>query len=356
MKILVAVTGGISAYKALSVISALRKNNHQVKVITTDNALKFVTADSLIAISKDEYYVPSPGKSTHVDLAKWCDAMVVVPTTANTLSNFAHGFADNLVTGTFLALHRDKYKIIALSMNTNMYNNIMTVENKQKLLNSLYNVHFIDPIDGLLACGDIGIGKLQSTQKIVSEINQIISSSLWQFPLPTMKKLGPTNDSFSYLDYAWACNVEIPIHPHCGSFGIRRKFDVHKGVDLYAPVGTPVHAVEDGIIYDIVPFTGKRAGCDWWEETMGIYVKGKSGMVVYGEITPEKNLKPSMHINAGTKIAEVARVIKHPNKRPASMLHLELHDTNMFHTETWEIGNKQPDGLLNPTTHLLNSK
>ena len=81
-KIIIAVTGGIAAYKAADVISALISMQNEVKVIATDNALNFVTSNVLNVISKGNYVTETPGETKHIELAKWCDAFVVVPATA----------------------------------------------------------------------------------------------------------------------------------------------------------------------------------------------------------------------------------------------------------------------------------
>lgn len=355
-KIIVGVTGGISAYKSLSLISALRKIGFEVKVVATANAFKFVTKDALIAISGNEYYEEKPGISVHVDLAKWADGMIISPCTVNTLSKLNYGIADNLLTSTFIALDKTKHRVIALAMNVNMYSNIVTQTNLSQLQDMIPNIKIVHPVNGLLACGDIGIGKLAPTSDIIDAIHSVFhSKDKWRFPLPSMEKLGTTNDSFSYLDHNWGRSVKIPVSPHCGSYGIRRKHDVHKGVDLYAPPGTAVHTVEDGEVIKIIPFTGKDAGCPWWNDTMGIYVKGKSGIVVYGEVKPLPMLKEGVKLVAGTKIATVERVLKKDKGGPTSMLHLELHDKYSIHTGTWQINKRTPKGLLDPTQYLIYS-
>ena len=73
----------------------------------------------------------------------------------------------------------------------------------------------------------------------------------WNNPLKNMKCVGISNDSFSYAHINIEKKYEILIHPHCGSFGVKRKHDIHKGVDLYAPIGTDVYPVEPGTIVDM---------------------------------------------------------------------------------------------------------
>lgn len=350
MKIVIAITGGISAYKATDVISALLQLNHHVKVIATDNALNFVTPHVLNVISRNNYVTETPGQTTHIELAKWADAFVVVPATANTIAKLNYGIADNLVTETYLALHKETVKIICPAMNTHMWENETTQYNITKLKSA---AHIINPVSGLLACGDYGMGKLPSTKVLVEEIDAVVTKRpVWRFPL-MLSRRGITTDSYSFLDFDWHNEVEIPVESHVGAFGVRRRHDVHKGVDLYASEGTTVYAVEDGEVVDICPFTGEAAGCPWWENTQAVYVKGKSGIVIYGEILPQSYLVIGSKVSAGHSIGVVAKVLKENKGRPQSMLHLELHEHDYIHTGQWKIGQPKPQGVLNPTKYLI---
>jgi murein DD-endopeptidase MepM/ murein hydrolase activator NlpD len=238
-------------------------------------------------------------------------------------------------------------------MNTNMWENNITQRNIEILKQNDY--YIVNPVVGKLACGDYGIGKLPSPKNIIKSIDEILHPiPIWQFPLKFTYR-GTTTDSFSFLDYDWSNTAEINLFPHVGSFGVRRRFDKHKGIDIYAPVGTPVFAVEEGKVVDVCPFTGEKAGYPFWEETVGVYVYGKSGIVVYGELQ-DTNLKIDDVINAGDLIGHVGKVLKKDKGRPMSMLHLELHYHNYIHTAKWDINEKySPVGLQDPTEHLIKS-
>jgi 3-polyprenyl-4-hydroxybenzoate decarboxylase len=357
-KIVVAVTGGIAAYKAADVISAFVSKGYEVKVITTDSALNFVTANVLNVISKGNYITETAGETKHIELAKWCDAFVVVPATANTIAKMVCGIADNLVLTTFLALHGKTRKYICPAMNTHMWESEQNLINVKKLSELGTGAVIIEPVEGLLACGDYGMGKLAPTKTIVDTIcDELEDFPIWSFPLQDKRNLlGPTEDSFSFLDFDWKRDTEIPVKSHVGAFGVRRKHDVHKGIDLYSECNERVYAVEDGTIVDICPFTGKDANCDWWENTSAVYIKGRSGIVVYGEIQPVEKLSIGDEIIVGEYIGNVLRVLKKDNGRPACMLHLELHDSEHIHTKQWEIGKPKPEGVLDPTKYLLKSK
>ena len=356
-KIIIAITGGIAAYKAVDVISGFVSKGYEVKVITTDTALNFVTPHVLNVMSKGNYVTESPGETKHIEMAKWADAMVIVPATANTIAKLANGLADNLVTTTFISLHKETHKFICPAMNTHMWENEIVQINIDKLY-KLANVKIISPVEGMLACGDKGVGKLAPARSIVETVCDVLEDfPIWHFPLSDKKGklIGGTKDSFSFLDFNWRSDTEVPTESHVGAFGTRRKHDIHKGIDLYAAEGESVSAVEDGVVVDVCPFTGEIAGFPWWEDTYAVYIEGKSGIVVYGEIDLP-HLKIGDKVTVGGFIGKVKRVLVKDNGRPLSMLHLELHEHGHIHTHQWSIGCSKPKGVLDPTTYLLKSK
>lgn len=170
-----------------------------------------------------------------------------------------------------------------------------------------------------------------------------------------MQVLGTTSDSWSFRNIDIERQVEIPLAT--SDFDDQeRKHHWHKGVDLYCPDNQTVFAVEPGVVAQIRPFTGRRAGCPWWADTEAVSVVGKTGLVVYGEITPNFHLKVGDFVRLGQPIGWVKTVLLKDKGRPMSMLHLELHEHHRPHTgEKWEMGDK-PNGLLDPTSHLLNAE
>ncbi|HTY62764.1 MAG TPA: M23 family metallopeptidase [Acidobacteriota bacterium] len=141
-------------------------------------------------------------------------------------------------------------------------------------------------------------------------------------------------------------------HPHPGSFRFPRHFDVHCGIDLYAPMGAPVHAMEAGRVIQVDWFTGPSVDTPWWRDTRAVYVEGESGVIIYGEV--QEDVKEGDEVAAGQVIAYVMPVLNHWKGRPMSMLHLELYDKRW--TETLgesEIGESEPDYLKDPTNLFL---
>ncbi len=172
------------------------------------------------------------------------------------------------------------------------------------------------------------------------------------FPL-LLNVVGITYDSMSFENIDLETEVEIPCGFHVGAFGAVRKFDVHKGIDLYAPHGSPVFSIEDGIVVDIRPFTGETLGYPWWNETQAVSVEGKSGVIVYGEIDSAKEIKKGMEVTTGTQLGTVLTVLKKDKGRPMSMLHLALHRHNVLSNGKWRNGLPQPSGLLDPTNLVI---
>ena len=169
--VVIGVTGGIAVYKALDVISALRKRDIEVHVIMTESASKFVNPLTFQSISQnmvvtDMFAEPKAWEIQHISLAQKADLMLVAPCTANVLGKVANGIADDMLTTTIMAT---KAKVVfAPAMNTNMYENKIVQNNIQKLKS--FGYEFIEPASGRLACGDIGKGKLADVNTIVERV------------------------------------------------------------------------------------------------------------------------------------------------------------------------------------------
>lgn len=132
---------------------------------------------------------------------------------------------------------------------------------------------------------------------------------------------------------------------------MRRRFHTHEGIDLYAPEGTTVLAVESGIVRAVKQFTGPELGQDWWLPTYGVWVEGPTGVVLYGEITP--GVAVGQQVRAGDVIGAVTRVLPVDKGRPTSMLHLELHAFGSTDAPEWLDHEKRPAVLRDPTLYLL---
>lgn len=176
--IVVGVTGGIAAYKALDVVSALRKLDINVNVVMTKTAQQFVNPLSFQSLSQnpvitDNIMEPDPSEIAHISLAQNADLIVIAPATANMIGKIANGIADDFLSTMILATEAPI--LIAPAMNTKMLNNIAT----QRNINTLkeFGHEFISPGSGRLACGDIGEGKLATPENIVDKIISMLEKS-----------------------------------------------------------------------------------------------------------------------------------------------------------------------------------
>ena len=181
-KVLLGVSGGIAVYKALDVISRLKKKGIEVKVIMTKSATEFVTSLSFQSLSEnpvviDMFDEPKAWEIQHISLAKWADLVVVVPATANIIGKVANGIADDMLSTTIMATKAEV--IFCPAMNTNMYENKIVRKNMATLKDLGYG--FINPASGRLACGDIGRGKLENTEIIAEKIIKKLSSKSRDF-------------------------------------------------------------------------------------------------------------------------------------------------------------------------------
>lgn len=150
------------------------------------------------------------------------------------------------------------------------------------------------------------------------------------------------------MTVVWPLPGVIPTTPppH-GMFGFVRRFDVHTGVDLYAPDGSPVVTIERGKVVAVSPFTGPEAGSPWWAITSYVMVEGDSGVILYGEVSP--TVRVDEVLDEGFVIGLVQRVLLRDKGLPTSMLHLELYDSGTrVCCESWLPGFSAPDGIRDP--------
>jgi len=176
--IIVGVSGGVAAYKACDVVSKLKKQGFEIDVIMTKNAQKFVSPLTFQTLSNrkvvtDMFERPSDWNVEHIELAKKADVFVIVPATANIIGKIANGIADDMLTTTIMAT--EAKKVIVPAMNTKMYHNPIVQENIMKLKRHGY--YFIEPVSGLLACGDTGKGKMEEPGVIVEELYLIANQT-----------------------------------------------------------------------------------------------------------------------------------------------------------------------------------
>ena len=173
-KITIIIGGGIAAYKSLELIRFLQSENFEIIPVLTKSASNFITSLSISAISKNKVYsdlfdLNDETEMGHIQLSRVSELLVVAPATANLISKFANGIADDLATT--LVLATDKKVLLAPSMNVRMWNHPATKENILKL--KQFGFELIGPNSGEMACGEFGLGRMAEPIEIK---NQILSS------------------------------------------------------------------------------------------------------------------------------------------------------------------------------------
>lgn len=193
--ILLGITGGIAAYKCAHLVRLLIKEGAIVKVVMTSSAQEFVTAKTLSVLSKQEvitdFFDANNNWNNHVQLAEWADIMLIAPLTANTLSKFANGLCDNMVSACYLSARSKVF--VAPAMDLDMYQHPTTKQNIEKLITNGNSI--IHAESGELASGLVGEGRMAEPENIISFIKTELQKSL---PLANKKVLvnaGPTYEA-----------------------------------------------------------------------------------------------------------------------------------------------------------------
>ncbi len=173
--LLLGVTGGIAAYKAVELLRLLKKDGANVTVIMTESAQKFVGRTTFEVLSENpvlsDLYFDTAASVKHIDLAKKADAAIIAPATANTIAKLANGIADNALTTTLLAVTCPV--MVCPSMNTDMYQNIRVQRNLDILEKDGW--HILDPDSGVLACKTTGAGRLPEPWFIFDRIEAMLT-------------------------------------------------------------------------------------------------------------------------------------------------------------------------------------
>ncbi len=257
-RITVGVSGGIGAYKAVEVVRGLQNRGHDVTVVMTRSARRFVGELTFEALTKRRVVTSqwAPGLNAeieHIALATASDLLLVVPATANTIAKFAHGLADDFLSSLFLATTAPV--LLAPAMNTHMLEHPAVQDNLQTLVRR--GVRLVDPGDGYLACGWIGKGRLADPEEIVEAASRVLAPthggrlagrSVLVTAGPTYEDLDPVrfigNRSSGRMGYEVAAEavrrgaavtvVSGPTHlePPAGATVVR----VRSAADMYAAV------------------------------------------------------------------------------------------------------------------------
>ena len=203
--VLLAVSGSIAAYKACDIARAFVKEGLSVTVILTPNGAKFVTPVTFETLTGSKCLIDTFDRNfkfevEHIAAAKAADVCLIAPASADIIGKIANGIADDMATTTIMAATCPK--LIAPAMNTAMYDNPIVQENLAKLVR--YGYKIITPDTGLLACGDVGRGKLAPVETIVDAANEVLQEGERPKDLAGKKVLvtaGPTQEAIDPVRY-----------------------------------------------------------------------------------------------------------------------------------------------------------
>lgn len=200
--ILLGLSGGIAAYKAAELCRLLVKGGAQVKVVMTRNACAFVTTLTMQTLSGSKVYTDTFANDDytvgHVSLARWADAMVVAPATANIIAKMAHGIADDLLSTLFLARGRIPV-LLAPAMNCEMYEAQILQRNLADL--TAWGIHMVSPGTGPLACGVDGPGRMAEPAEIMKALDRLLDRPTDFEGLTLMVTAGPTREPIDPVRY-----------------------------------------------------------------------------------------------------------------------------------------------------------
>ena len=250
--LLIGVTGSVASVLTPKLCTELSKD-FNIMVVATNSSLAFFDSktinDMAIPVFKDsdEWNFGADGyqkgdKILHIHLRNWADVLLIAPLSANSLAKMANGLCDNLLTSIVRAWDVAKPMFVAPSMNTKMWESPFT-DRHLTVLEEIYNTTTILPIEKKLACGEQGIGAMENISVISNHLREELK---WTCPI-------------------YNCQG-IPINNHPGSFGYKRSYYYHTGVDLYVrSFCNGVFAVESGVVVGKELFTGPALGHKQWD-------------------------------------------------------------------------------------------
>lgn len=200
--VVLGVTGGIAAYKMPNVASMLKKLGAKVRVIMTENATKFITPLTFETITENKCLVDTFDRNfqydvKHISVAKEADIILISPATANIIGKISNGIADDMLSTVVLAAKCKK--ILAPSMNTAMLENPIVQDNIKKL--KKYGIEIIEPETGLLACKDVGKGKMPEPEVLVSYILKHLARKKDMDGINVTVTAGPTREAIDPVRY-----------------------------------------------------------------------------------------------------------------------------------------------------------
>ncbi len=243
-KIILGVTGGIAAYKAAYIASALTQRGADVHVVMTEHAIRLVGPATFWSLTSNpvltDLFEPPQGREiVHISLPESADLMLIAPATANIIAKLAHGIADDMLSTMALVVRCPV--IIAPAMNVNMYSNAIVSANMDRLRG--YGHIFVEPESGRLACGAEGIGRLADPDHIVRIVEQTLGGGTLDYDsVSVLVTAGPTHepiDPVRYITNRSSGKMGYAIAERAARRGARVTL-VSGPTDLEAPAGVEV--------------------------------------------------------------------------------------------------------------------
>lgn len=286
--ILLGVTGGIAAYKAAYLASALHKQGCIVHVLMTQNATNFINPITFESLTGNKCLVDTFDRNfefqvEHVSLAKAADLCLIAPATANVIAKMAHGLADDMLTTTVLACQCKK--LVSPAMNTRMYENPVTQDNLEKLRK--YGVTVVEPAAGRLACGDVGKGKMPEPDVLFQYVLMACAFEKDMAGKKVLVTAGPTQERIDPVRY-------ITNHS-TGRMGYSiAKICALRGAEVTLVTGQT--ALEPPLFVDVVPVVSAR---DMYEAVversgeMDVIIKAAAVADYRPAVTSDEKIKKS---------------------------------------------------------------
>lgn len=200
--VVLGVSGGIAAYKSAILARLLKKAGADVQVIMTKNAVNFINPITFEELTGRRCLVDTFDRNfqyhvQHIAVAKEADLVIAAPATANFIAKMAHGMADDMLTTTVLAC--TCHKIVVPAMNTNMYENAVTQDNLKRLKS--YGIEVIVPASGVLACGDVGLGKMPEPEELMWYVLRELACEKDMIGKKVLVTAGPTREAIDPVRY-----------------------------------------------------------------------------------------------------------------------------------------------------------
>ena len=281
-RVLLIVTGGIAAYKSLDLVRRLRERDIDVRVVLTRAAEQFITPLSATVLSGQEaltalFSPKDEAEIGHIQISREADLIVVAPASADVLAKMAHGIADDLATTALLAT--DKPVLVAPSMNVRMWEHAATQRNVAQLLTD--GVSFVGPVEGNMACGEFGPGRMSEVEDIVAAVtSHLADTQARDLPLAGKTVLvtaGPTYEALDPVRYIANRSSGKQGYAIAGAAAVlgAQTVLISGPTALEAPHGVTIHRVEsaremldatqNALPADIAIFTAAVA--DWRADT-----------------------------------------------------------------------------------------